>query len=490
MKKLLASTLIFAAACATAPAPAPEATVAAVTAPPVVDPEAFRSTPPSPAAPRPYDFPDVERVVLPNRLRLLIARHPGAPLVAVRAVVRAGADRDPSDHLGLATMTADLLDEGAGKRSSVQIAEDLGQLGTRIQTYASHDSSGIALDVLERNLAAAMPIFADVLMHPAFDASEVDRRRNDRMTSLLQRRDRATSLATMQFNRIAARGSAYANPEEGIESTVANIDRNDIRRFYSSVYVPNNTSLIIAGDVDPQRVRALVDQYFAGWKRGGDLATAGAKTAMQDRSVVYLVDRPAAVQSEVRVGHAGVARNTEDYFPLLTMNSLLGGIFTSRLNLNLREKHGYTYGVRSAFEFARDVSPFVVSTAVRNAVTSDAVREILSELNRVRSRDVSDAELAVAKNYMMGVFPATVQTAGALANRLVEMEIFGLPEDYFEHYRERIAAVTKEDVARVAEKYIAPDRATIVIVGKASEVQPALSKLNLPIEIVDPATLR
>lgn len=492
MKKFLASLSVVFAACATAPAPPPAAPEvrAPETASAAVDPEAFRATPPQPAAPRPYDFPEVERLTLPNGLRILIAERPGAPLVAIRAVVRAGADRDPADHLGLATLTADLLDEGAGNRSALKIAEDLGQLGTRIQTYAGHDSSGAALDVLEKHLASALPIFADVLIRPTFAASEVERRKSDRMTSLLQRRDRAPSLATMQFNRIAARGSVYANPEEGTESTVSMIDRDDVRRFHSSVYAPNNTSLIIVGDVDAQQIRALVERHFAGWKRGKELPALRATTPIQDRSVVYLVDRPAAVQSEVRVGHVGVSRNTEDYFPLLTMNSLLGGIFTSRLNLNLREKHGYTYGVRSSFEFARDVSPFVVSTAVRNAVTSDAVHQILSELKRLRSRDLTDEELAVAKNYLMGVFPATVQTSGALAGRLVEMEIFGLPEDYFEQYRERIASVTKDDIARVADRYIAPDRATIVVVGKASEVQPALSTLNLPVELVDPATLR
>jgi zinc protease len=200
---------------------------------------------------------------------------------------------------------------------------------------------------------------------------------------------------------------------------------------------------------------------------------------------IYLVDRPSSVQSEIRLGHVGVARSSEDYFPLLVMNSVLGGVFTSRLNLNLRERHGYTYGIRSAFAFRRWAGPFVVSTAVRNEVTAAAVREILAEIRAMRDQNLSGEELTATKNYLEGVFPATVQSAHDLAARIQEMELYALPSDYFDSYRERIADVTAEDVARVAQKYLDPDRTTIVVVGKADAIDQALQELEHPVGLYD-----
>lgn len=485
MKKMIIFAFL-AAGCATAPPPPSPEPPATVETAPAVDPEAFRAHAPAPAPPRPYDFPEIDRVVLSNGLRLLITRDESAPLVTIRALVRSGADRDPADHAGLATLTADLLDEGAGNRSGIQLAEDLGQLGTTVQTFAGYDASFVSLQVLPRHLEAAAAIFADILLRPTFGRADVEREKKDRLTELLQQRDRAATLADLHFSRIAAHGSPYAIPQLGTEATVNRIDRSDVRRFYSRYYVPNNVSLIVVGNVDPTAVRALVEKHFGSWKRGRDLDPIRATTTMPERSILYLLDRPQSVQSEIRVGHVGVPRASEDYFPLLTMNSMLGGIFSSRLNLNLRERHGYTYGIRSQFFFARNVSPFVVSTAVRNEVTTEAVREILGELSRIRSGDVSEQELADTKNYLMGVFPATVQTSSNLAARVAELEVFELPEDYFEHYRARIAAVTAEDITRVANKYLDPDRAAILIVGKAAEVQQPLSALERPLEIVEP----
>jgi zinc protease len=191
------------------------------------------------------------------------------------------------------------------------------------------------------------------------------------------------------------------------------------------------------------------------------------------------------VQSEIRVGHHGVSRNSEDYFPLFAMNTLLGGNFSSRMNLNLREKHGFTYGARSQLLFWREPGPFVVSTPVRNEVTLPAVQQIMAELERIRSGDITDAELNNTKNYLMGVFPATVESASDLANRLQELEVYSLPEDYFSRYRERIAAVTAADLTRVANRYVHPDRAAIVIVGKASEIREPLSQLGYPLTVYD-----
>jgi zinc protease len=191
------------------------------------------------------------------------------------------------------------------------------------------------------------------------------------------------------------------------------------------------------------------------------------------------------VQSEIRVGHIGVARSCEDYFPLSVMNAIFGGVFNSRINLNLRERHGYTYGARSQFAFRRQPGPFVIAAPVRNEVTRESVSEMLAELRRIRTGDIDDRELDDTKNYLMGVFPATVQTASDIASRLVDMELYGLPQDYFDRYRETIAAVSKDDIARVAQKYLDPDRVLIVIVGNAKEIREPLGTLGMPLHELD-----
>lgn len=489
MKRLIAVAvpLLF-AACTTAPqttvTPSSEPTTPVAVAP-APDPEAFRAQAPAPAAARPYRFPDVTRITLDNGMRVLVAENHNAPLVSIRVLVRSGADHDPADHSGLAAMTADLLDEGAGGRTALQIAEDVGGLGGTLQTGAGWDSSFASIDLLSRNAERGLGIIADVVMRPAFAAAEVDRVRKERLTTLLQQRDQAATIASNRFEQFVYGGTPYGRTILGVEATLRRITRSDVTSFHKRHYLPNNVSLIITGDITPAAAREMAQRAFASWKRGADVAAVRVAPQAMESSRIFLVDRPQAVQSEIRIGHVGVARSTPDYFPLLTMNSLLGGVFGSRINLNLRERHGYTYGARSSFAYRREAGPFVVSTPVRNEVTGASVREILSELQRIRSGDVTDDELRDAKNYLMGVFPNTVQTASDLASRLTEMELYGLPENYFDTYRERIAGVTREDIAHVANKYVHPDRVAIVVVGRVSDVQPQLSELQIPVATYD-----
>jgi zinc protease len=224
---------------------------------------------------------------------------------------------------------------------------------------------------------------------------------------------------------------------------------------------------------------------FADWKRGKEPPRPAITPAAIDASRIYLIDRPNAVQSEIRVGHIGVPRSCEDYFALTVMNAILGGVFNSRINLNLREKHGYTYGARSAFAFRRLAGPFVVSAPVRNDVTRESIDEMLNELRRIRGGDIEPRELEDTKNYLTGVFPATVQTSSDIAGRLLDMELYDLPQDYFDRYRENIEAIAADDVARVARKYIDPDRSLIVIVGNATQVRDPLAALGIPIHNLD-----
>lgn len=444
-----------------------------------------RATAPPPGPPRPYQFPRVTRRTLANGLRLLVAETHNAPLASVRTLVRSGADHDTSNLAGLASLTAELLDEGAGERDAVRLAEDLGILGGSLGGGADWDASYVSIDVLSRNFEAAFAILADVDRRPMLPPASLDRVRSERLMELLQQRDEPAVIAAKRFSSLIYGTGTYGNTISGNPESVGRITAEDVRRFYAAHFVPNNSSIVIGGDVDTEKALDAAERLFADWPQAPIPSRPAVAPQQYPESRIYLIDRPTAVQSEIRVGHIGVARSTEDYFALSVMNALLGGVFNSRINLNLRERHGYTYGARSVFAFRRQAGPFVVSAPVRNEVTRESVSEVLAELQRIRTGDVEDHELNDTKNYLMGVFPATVQSASDVAGRLLDMELYDLPHDYFDRYRENIAAVTKEDVEQVAKRHIDPDRAVIVIVGNAQQIREPLGDLGVPVHEMD-----
>jgi zinc protease len=444
-----------------------------------------RTTAPLPAEPRPYRFPHVTRATLPSGLRVLVAETRNAPLVSLRALVRSGADHDTLETAGLASITADMLDEGAGTRDAIRLAEDVGLLGGSMGTGADWDASYISLDVLSRNQDAGAEIFADVTARATLPEDGLERVRAERLNEILQQRNEPSAIAGKRFANLLYGTGAYGNSVAGNAESVAKITIDDVRRFYEQHYIPNQSSIVVSGDVDSEHVVNLLTNVFENWTPKPEPPRPAVTPRPVDASRIFVVDRPQAVQSEIRVGHLGVARSTEDYFPLSVMNAIFGGVFNSRINLNLREKHGYTYGARSQFAFRRQTGPFVIAAPVRNEVTRESVTQIIEELRRIRTGDLEDREFEDTKNYLIGVFPAMVQTASDIASRLVDMELYGLPEDYFDRYRENIANVSKEDIVRVARKYLDPDRVLIVIVGNVQQIREPLGGLGLPIHELD-----
>jgi zinc protease len=444
-----------------------------------------RSTAPSPSAPRPYHFPHITRATLPNGLRVLVTENHNAPLVSMRALVRSGADHDTAHSAGLAAIVADMLDEGAGTRDAIGIAEDVGLLGGSLGTGADWDATYISFDVLSRNSEPAMSIFGDVTARATLPEDGLERVRAERLNDIIQQRNDPGAIAGKRFASLLYGTGAYGNSIVGNADSVARITHEDVRRFYQQHYIPNHSSVVVSGDIDAAGAVELVTRALAEWQPGPEPPRPTVAARPIDVSRIYVVDRPQAVQSEIRVGHLGVPRSCEDYFPLAVMNAIFGGVFNSRINLNLRERHGYTYGARSQFAFRRQAGPFVIAAPVRNEVTLESVTEMLSELRRIRTGDIEDRELDDVKSYLMGVFPATVQTASDLASRLVDMELYGLPEDYFDRYRENIAAVSKDEITRVAHKYLDPDRVLVVIVGNASQIREPLGTLGFPMHELD-----
>ncbi len=444
-----------------------------------------RTTAPLPGEPRPYRFPHVTRVTLDNGLRVLVTENHNAPIVAMRTLLHSGGDHDTAEHAGLASIVSDLLDEGAGDRDAMKLAEDIGLIGAALGAGADWDASYVSVDVLSRNVDRAAAILADVVRRPMLPADGLERVRTERLTDLMQQRDEPGAIAGRRFAHLLYGKGVYGNSLAGSPESVARLTLEDVVAFYKTHFIPNNCSFVVAGDIDTARGVELARSLFGDWQRGARPDPALATPHPANASRIYLIDRPQAVQSEIRIGHMGVSRTTEDYFGISVMNALLGGVFNSRINLNLREKHGYTYGARSAFGFRKQAGPFVVSAPVRNEVTRDALSEVFNELRRIRTGDIETRELEDTKNYMMGVFPATVQSSGEVASRLVDMELYSLPQDYFDRYRENIAAIDRDEIARVANKYIDPENSLVVIVGNAAEIRDSLGTLGYPIHNID-----
>ncbi len=449
--------------------------------PPAVD----RSRPPAPGALRPFHFPAVRHVRLGNGLELYTVRHGEVPLVSLELVVPAGGRLDPPGKGGLATLTAGLLDEGTRRSSALEIAARMERLGGELGTAADWDAAYLYGGMLAENLRAGLELLAEVAASPTFPPQEVERLRRHRLAELLRRRHDPGILADERLTAEVFAGTVYGRPLLGDEATVGAIDRGDVVGLYERHYTARGAALIAVGDLVPEELPALAEEIFGELAGPEPPAPPAVEPAPLPGVAVHVVDRPGAAQTELRLGHAGVPRRHPDYSPLLVLNTLLGGSFTSRINLNLRERHGYTYGAASRFIGRQATGPFVISAAVATEAAGAAAREVLGELERLRQEPVGPGELEDTRSYLIGVFPYTMQTIGDLAKRLETLAVYALPDDYFERYLERVRTVTAEEVLELARRHLHPARLAIVAVGPAESLAPQLAPLG-PVTVWTP----
>jgi len=445
-----------------------------------------RSKAPVPGPPPELRLPEIQKRVLSNGLPVWVVEVHEVPVVQVSLVVQAGGSADPSGKLGVASMTSAMLDEGAGSRTALEIADAADYLGASLTTTGGFDSSAVRLWVPVARLAEALPVMADVALRPSFPPAELERLRKERLTAMLQARDDAASIASLSFPKIVYGQHRYGTSLSGTPATVGSFTVDDLRSFYRSQYRPDRAALIVVGDVKVDAVTGQLEPAFGGWKAEGPAAPAAAlPEAPQPASrQAYIIDKPGAPQSQIYIGGIGVARSTPDYFPLQVMNTLLGGSFTSRLNQNLREEHGYTYGAGSGFAMRLSAGPFQASSGVQTEVTAEALKEFFKEMNGILE-PVPPDELARAKNYIAFGFPGEFETSAAISARLEELLVFKLPLDYFEAYVKDVQAVTAADVQRVARKYILPERFAVVVVGDRKTIEAPVRALNLgPVKVM------
>ena len=452
------------------------------------------STRPAPGPPRTFQFPRFERAELPNGLRIIVAPVRKLPVVTVLSVIDAGATADPPGREGLAQLTAEALREGTADRDGIQILEGFEKLGSSLEAGVDWDSTVVSMTLLRDKLESGMSLMTEVLTSPSFPEREVERLKAERLAERAQILAEPGGLADESFSRfLYSEGSRYGEPMAGTTASVSAITRADVADFFRSRYTPDAVTLIVVGDISAEEAVKLVSTTLGEWKgkRASRARASRAErlsTETRRSRAVEIVAKDDAAQAELRLGHTGIPRSHPDYFSVVVMNALLGGLFSSRINLNLRERHGYTYGASSYFDWRRDAGPFMIATAVQSEMSAAAISETLKEIDGMRSDEVPEDELSLATDYLDGVFPIRYETTSSIASALATLVVFGLPEDYYDTYRDNIRAVRPSDVLRAAQAHVLPNMLQVVVVGDPALVKHPVEKLALGEVLVRPAT--
>ena len=443
-----------------------------------------RSKPPELGPPPRVSLPPIVTRQLANGLKLMIVEQHELPLADFVLLVGTGGTADPTGKTGVANLTAQMLREGTTTRKSLDIADQTSFLGISLFPQASWESTTLSLHTPTAQLDSALALFGDVALHPSFPANEFDRIKKTRLTELLQLRDQGPAIANIAFPAIVYGTShPYGAPLIGTEASVTGLSTADLQSYYQANFKPNNSTLIIVGDVNPAQIEQKINLLFGSWQRGDVVQPSYSEPPKSSATTIYLIDKPGAAQSSFRIGAVGVPRSTQDYFALTVMNTILGGSFTSRLNQNLREAKGYTYGAGSRFDMRRAAGPFTASAEIVSAKSDSALIEFMKELNNIRQTVPTD-ELSRAKRYLQLQLPENFETTQQIAAALVPVALYGLPLDYYNNYVQNVEGITQADVARVAQQYINPSSLAIVIVGDRKTIEQALKSTNVgPIAI-------
>ena len=447
-----------------------------------------RSKPPAIGPAPSLKLPPVETRTLSNGLQVRIMGRHKVPTVHLELTIRTGVTADPAGKFGVASLTADMLDEGAGSRSALEIADAIDFLGAELATTGSVDATYVELHVPVARLADALPVMADVVARPTFPEAELNRLREERLATLLEMQDDPEQMIQVAFPRLLfGLQHRFGTPAIGTAASLKTIGVADLKTFHAANVRPSNAVLVVAGDVTADRVIPELERAFASWKGGAAGAvTPGPAAPAASARRVYLIDKPGAAQSQIRIGTVGVPRSTPDYFAVRVLNTILGEAFTSRLNTNLREVHGYSYGAGSRFDMRLSAGPFYATAGVQTDKTADALKEFFVELTKIHE-PVPAGELEKAKNYLALLMPRNFETTRGTADALAQAWVYDLPADYYTTYADRIRAVTAADVKRAADKYIVPDKLAVVIVGDRKAIEASVKAMNLgPVTVVEP----
>ena len=432
---------------------------------------------------RAFTFPEIRRTTLPNGLRIWTVEHRQVPLVSILALVPAGAACDPVERPGLAAMTGDMLDEGSGDKGALDVHEALGRIGAQLDLDVGHDATVLGLTTLDRYLDRGLDLLRDMVIRPRFEQREFDRVRDLRLNRLLQLKDMPPALADRAFTQLLYRNHPYGHLPIGSEGSLRSMMIRDITTFHKRAFVPAQTTIIAVGAASHEAMSAAVTRAFEGWSAVTSDPVPDPDTYPSPLPAgvrLALVHRPAAAQSELRIGHVALSRKSPDYHAALVANMVLGGQFVSRINMNLREDKGYTYGVRTAFEFRRAPGPFVLHASVQADATAEAVREAIHEMRQIRGdRPITRHELELGRASLTRGYPRNFETADQIARGAAQLALYGLADDYFTTFVPRVLALDEDTVTKVAAAHIDPARLLTVVVGDRDKLLPSLRALEM-----------
>jgi zinc protease len=451
--------------------------------------EHIRSQAPPPLQPRPIMIPTPRETTLANGLTVVVVEDSRLPLVSYRLAFRVGGAFDPPELPGLTDLLAGLLPEGTESRNSRELADEVARIGASLSAGANSDYTIVAASALARFNDQIMDLMAEVVLEPSFPENEVELAKQNTKESLRQQRAQPSFLASEMVSRVMFGDHPYSVVAPTPES-IDRCSRDEFVRFHRAKLVPNNAVFIVVGDVRYDEIMNRIESLFSGWQRGEDVVANFPEPPVRTRRIAYLVDRPGSAQSNIVVASRGIIRTNPDYFPMLLMHTVLGANASSRLFMNLREDKGYTYGAYSNLDARRTAGTFRATAEVRTPVTGDSVKEFLYELDRIGKERVSDKEIADAKSYLTGIFPIRLETQEGLTDQLVQIKMLNMPGDYLEHYRDRVQAVTGEEIQRVAQKYVKTDEAALIVVGDGASVLEQIKPYCDDIEVYNTAGKR
>ena len=445
--------------------------------------QSWRASAPT-AGPAPaLHLPQPTAFTLANGLKVYLVESHKMPVVSASFLTLGGSEGDSTQKPGVAGFTAAMLTQGTANRSSEQIANDADLIGATLSSDASHDNAEVGIDSLSNVTDKALALLADVSLHPAFDSKEIERVRKDRLTTLLQSKDQPIQIALNVADRaLYGSDSPYGFPVIGTDASLPAITADDLSGFWKQHYFPKDSALVLSGDLSAVEAKNLADKYFGKWTASGIESHPPAPPQAPVRKVI-IVDRPGAPQTAIFAAGVGVPRSTPDYASIQVVNTMLGGLFSSRINMNLREEHGYTYGASSFFQYQRGSGPFLAYASVRTDVTAPAVEELFKELNRIRTSPLTDTELQRSKEFIVRALPARFETVDGIAGQVGSIFTYDLPVNYLSVYPAKVNAVSSAQAAAIANKYFRAENMFLIAVGDKAKIQPGIEKLNLgPVE--------
>lgn len=439
-----------------------------------------RSKPPVVTKSKDVKFPAYFEAKLSNGIKVFVIEDEKIPLVTAKFVMKTGTYDELAfgeDKSGLASITSDLLVKGTEGMNALKVAETVDYYGASLNSGCEYDATYLALTSLKKYFKDLFGLASDLLMNPSFLEEEIEREKQQIANSLLSYLDEGSFLSERAYKINVYKNSPYKLNIEGKINTIEKIGREYIKEFFVKYFNPQNLVIAIVGDIKNDEALALAKSKFENWNPGKQAARQTYSDLLGLKSKVIAVEKKGAVQSEILMGHLGVDRNTPDFIPVMVMNTLLGGFFTSRINKNLREVNGYTYGARSYFNFRKFAGDFCIETNVENSLTYPAVSEIIKELNILRNEKITNEELDSVKNYLSGSFPLQLETPNAIANKIINLELYGIGKDFYESYITKINEVSIDDVKRVSEEYIHPDKLVISVAGNTDIIKSSMEQI-------------